>query len=126
MSQNNDIEIYEIHPTDEFNENMKYYIKKKKYKHIYKDISPILEDLKQGIFHGDVIGDLKLGAENNTYKIRAVNSDTKQGKSNGYRLIYYVQHEDKLVFLVTIYYKKDDDRVPTNEEIVELIREYCL
>ncbi|MBD5589197.1 hypothetical protein [Clostridium botulinum] len=126
MSQDSNIPIYEIYPTDEFNNNMKYYIKKKKYKSISKDINNILRDLEKGIFAGDPIADLKLDTSNKVYKIRAANTDTKQGKSSGYRLIYYVETEDKIVFLVTIYYKKDNDRIPTDKEIINLIKEYCI
>lgn len=124
MSQNN-IEIYEVYPTDEFNDNIEFYIRKKKYKHITKNINDVLENLKCGIFNGKIICDLKLGIKNNTYKIRAINTDTQQGKSNGYRLIYYVEKDNKIVFLLTIYYKKDEDRIPTEKEIVELIKREC-
>jgi mRNA-degrading endonuclease RelE of RelBE toxin-antitoxin system len=118
------IQIYEVIPTDKFNDDIKFYIKKKKFTRIIKDIEPILRELNNGIFNGDVIADLHL--ESNTYKIRSANSNTKEGKSNGYRLIYYVEELDKIVFLITIYYKKDDNRVPTDPEIVELIKKYCL
>lgn len=125
MNQDSNIFVYELEPTDKFNDDMEYYIKKRKFRNIGKDISDILNDLKLGIFHGDVIGDLKLECDSKTYKIRAVNSDTKQGKSNGYRLIYYVENEDKIVFLVTIYYKKDDIRIPSDSEITKIIKKYC-
>lgn len=58
------------------------------------------------------------------YKARAKNSNTKVGKSNGYRLIYYVKTERKLIILLTIYYKKDDVRIPNKKELKELIKEY--
>lgn len=118
------IQIYEVIPTDNFNDDIKFYIKKKKFTKIMKDIESILEELSNGIFNGDVIADLHL--ENNTYKVRSANSNTKEGKSNGYRLIYYVEELDKIVFLITIYYKKDDIRIPTDIEIIKLIKEYCL
>lgn len=125
MSQENDICIYELKPTEKFNDDMEFYIKKKRFRNISKDIKDILDELKLGIFHGDVIGDLKLQNDNKTYKIRAVNSDTKQGKINGYRLVYYVENEDKLVFLVTIYYKKDNNKIPSDEQIANIIKKYC-
>lgn len=120
----NDIIMYEVIPTDNFNDDVKYYIKKKKFKRISEDIEDILNDLECGIFNGDIIADLEL-ENNRTYKIRACNSDTKQGKSNGYRLIYYVELKEKVVFLLTIYYKKDDNRIPTDTEIKELVKQ-CL
>lgn len=120
-----EIDVFEIIPTNNFNKDMKYYIKKKKYKNITKDIEPILESLSKGEFLGDEIADLKLG-EDKTYKVRIANSDTKSGKSNGYRLIYYVEVNDKIIFLVTIYHKKDDERILTDTEIVNIIKENIL
>lgn len=40
MTKNNDlnVEVYDIFPTDEFNNNMKFYIKKRKFKNIQDDI----------------------------------------------------------------------------------------
>jgi mRNA-degrading endonuclease RelE of RelBE toxin-antitoxin system len=37
----------------------------------------------------------------------------KVGKSNGYRLIYYVVKDDREIYLLTIYYKKEDKLIPT-------------
>lgn len=41
-------------------------------------------------------------------------------------MIYYVVKDDGEIYLLTIYYKKDDNRIPTNEEIKELVLKYCL
>ena len=119
----NNIELYEVEITNRFRQDIKYYIKKKKFTQITKDIEPILNDLEKGIFKGDVIPNLKLNVDNKTYKVRAANSNTKMGESNGYRLIYYVQENDKLVFLMTIYYKKEDKRIPSDKEIARLVNE---
>ncbi|ELC8402643.1 TPA: hypothetical protein K8N08_001321 [Clostridium perfringens] len=119
----NKVECFEIYPTENFNKDIKYYTKKKRYKKIFKDIQPILEDLEQGIFVGDEIADLKIGNDNKTYKVRAVNSDTNEGKSNGYRVIYYVEMENKVIFLMTVYHKKDEERIPSKKEISDLIKE---
>lgn len=126
MRMSEAIECYEVIPTDNFQNDIKYYIKKKKYKKIFKDIESILSSLEMGDFTGDVIADLKIESTGRTYKVRAANSDTKQGKSNGYRIIYYVELQDKIVFLITIYSKKDSNNIPTDEEIVRLIKEECL
>lgn len=48
------------------------------------------------------------------------------GQSNGYRIIYYVVRDDKEIYLLTIYYKKDDSKIPTNQEIIRLVEKYCL
>jgi hypothetical protein len=70
---------------------------------------------------------LHLNDENNKIiKVRIANTDTRMGKSNGYRMIYYAIKEDLNAYLLSIYYKKDDKRVLTNEEIIELVNKYCL
>lgn len=64
--------------------------------------------------------------DNKIIKVRIANTDTKKGKSNGYRMIYYAIKEDESAYLLSIYYKKDDKRVLSNDEIIELVEEYCL
>ncbi|MBZ9693201.1 type II toxin-antitoxin system RelE family toxin [Clostridium sp. M14] len=118
------IQTYEVIPTDKFNDDIKFYIKKKKFTKIIKDINPLLKEIQVGIFSGDEITNLRL--KDKTYKVRSANSNTNEGKSNGYRLIYYVEDENNIVFLITIYHKKDDNRIPTKEEIIELIKIYCI
>lgn len=63
---------------------------------------------------------------NKIIKVRVANSDTKKGKSNGYRVIYYAIKEDLSAYLLSIYSKKDDNRILTNEEIIQLVKKYCL
>lgn len=59
-------------------------------------------------------------------KVRIANTDTRMGKSNGYRMIYYAIKEDKSIYLLSIYYKKDEKKILSNEEIINLVNEYCL
>lgn len=63
--------------------------------------------------------------DNKVIKVRAANTDTKAGKSNGYRIIYYAIKEDMQVYMLSVYYKKDDKRVLSNKEIIELVNKYC-
>ena len=70
---------------------------------------------------------LHLNDKNNKIiKVRIANTDTRMGKSNGYRMIYYAIKEDESAYLLSIYYKKDDKRILSNEEIIELVNKYCL
>ena len=70
---------------------------------------------------------LHINDNNNKFiKVRVANSDTKMGKSNGYRIIYYAVRNDGKAYLLTIYYKKDDKDIPTNKEIAELVKKYCI
>ena len=73
-------------------------------------------------YHGLHIND----NNNKVIKVRVANSDSKMVKSNGYRIIYYAVRNDGKVYLLTIYYKKDDKNIPTNKEIEKLVKKYCI
>ena len=122
----NPTEEFDVRQTAKFESDVVFYLKKKKYTHIIDDINTVKIELEQGNFLGDEIPNLKLESGGHTYKVRAANTDMKVGKSNGYRIVYYVVMDDKVVYLLTIYSKKDDDMVLSNKEIVELIAKYCL
>lgn len=117
---------FDVMPTAKFESDVVFYMKEKKYTHIIDDIKTVKVELEQGNFIGEEIPNLKLESGGHTYKVRAANTDMKVGKSNGYRIIYYVIMDNKVVYLLTIYSKKDDDKVLSNKEIVELIAKYCL
>ena len=115
---------YTINTTPKFDEDIKYYKRKKKYTNIFKDITPIIEKLKKGEFEGDIIPNLQLDTEQFTYKVRAVNTNANVGKSNGYRMLYYVIKNDREIFLLTIYSKKDNERIVSNNEIIKLVNTF--
>jgi mRNA-degrading endonuclease RelE of RelBE toxin-antitoxin system len=117
--------VYNVIPTPRFDNDVEFYIKKRKYKHIRNDITPILEKLEKGELVGDEIPGIAPKVGEHTYKVRAANTDTKMSKRDGYRVIYYAIQDDKTIFLLTIYSKKDDDRIPTNNEIIGIIEQYC-
>jgi mRNA-degrading endonuclease RelE of RelBE toxin-antitoxin system len=116
--------LYNIIATEQFEKDIKYYKRKKKFNHIEDDLDEIIGELEQGNLLGDEIKELKLPQNEHTYKVRAANTDTKAGKSNGYRLIYYVVKDDRTIFLLTIYYKKDREDI-SEKEIIYLIDTYC-
>lgn len=118
--------MFTIIPTKRFLQDVKYYVKRKRFVNIGQDISRIVKDLEEGNFIGDEISNLKMDSEGHTFKVRVANSDTKVGKSNGYRVIYYAIKDDREIYLLTIYYKKEDRKVPTNNEIIELVKKYCI
>ncbi len=119
-------EEFDVRQTAKFESDVVFYMKKKKYTHIIDDIETVKIELEQGNLVGDEIPNLKIEANGHAYKVRAANTDAKVGKSNGYRIIYYVVMDDKVVYLLTIYSKKDGDKVLSNKEIVKLIAKYCL
>ncbi|MCI5640835.1 MAG: hypothetical protein MR316_07675, partial [Lachnospiraceae bacterium] len=115
---------FEIIPTEQFENDVRYYVKKKKYRHLMDDVNRLVENLEQGHLVGDTIPGLVFDT-NETIKVRMANTDTNVGKSNGYRLIYYVVKDDREIYLLTIYYKKADNHIPTNEDIKRLVQKYC-
>lgn len=71
---------------------------------------------------GEFPGDRIVGTNYSVYKVRAKNSDTKSGKSGGYRLIYQVENL-KLIVLHLIYSKSDQATI-TAKQIKEMIEDY--
>ena len=116
---------FEIIKTKQFEDDLRYYLKKKKFKHILEDVDDIVKELEKGNLLGDAIPGLVFD-DNETVKVRIANTDTRVGKSNGYRMIYYVVKNDYEIYLLTIYYKKEDNKIPSNKEIEALVKEYCL
>jgi mRNA-degrading endonuclease RelE of RelBE toxin-antitoxin system len=115
---------YEVIPTDRFDNDVRFYYKKRKYRKIESDLEPILAKLEDGNFLGDEISGLELPDDKHSYKVRVANTSANVGKSNGFRLIYYVVKDDKEIFLLTLYSKKDKENIST-EEIERLIKLYC-
>lgn len=113
--------MYKVIPTEHFNKDVEYYIKKKKYINIEDDIKKVTSELKKGNLIGKDISEVRTSSNCRILKVRAKNSNINGGKSNGYRIIYYVVTEDNAIYLLTIYSKKDDNRIPTNKEIQELV-----
>ena len=87
--------------TPEFKRNLRSLAKK--YRRIRSDIQPVIEQIQHGDFLGDQIP--KTG-EHTLFKIRVKNSDIRKGKSAGYRIVYYVKSETKII-LITIYSKTE-------------------
>lgn len=74
----------------------------KRYRSIRQDLQFFIGQLEAGKFMGDQIS----GIAYPVYKVRLKNSDIQKGKSGGYRVIYYLKTETKLI-LMTIYSKSD-------------------
>ncbi|MBR1645267.1 MAG: hypothetical protein IJ685_00675 [Selenomonadaceae bacterium] len=102
------------------NDDVKYYVRKKKYKKILDDIDSVLPDLLAGNLVGDKLEGFNLPEGAAIYKVRIANTSANVGKSNGFRLLYYVAIEDT-IYLLTIYSKKDDERIPNDAQIAMLV-----
>lgn len=90
----------------------------KRYCNIKIDIQPLLSQLSTGELPGDQI----VGTDYIVYKVRARNSNTKSGKSGGYRLIYQV--EKPISIVLHLIYSKSDQVTITAKQIKEIIEDY--
>ncbi len=82
----------------------------KRYRSIRLDILPLIEQLESGELPGDQIP----GIEYTLFKVRVRNSNIQKGKSGGYRVVYYLKTEERIM-LVTIYSKSDESDVTIAE-----------
>lgn len=89
-------------------------------KKILDDIGTILPDLAAGNLVGDKLEGIRIPENTAVYKVRIANTSANVGKSNGFRLIYYLAIEDE-IYLLTIYSKKDDERIPNDEQIALIV-----
>lgn len=92
----------------------------RRYRHIRDDVQPVIEQLQAGKTPGDQIPDVGF----TLFKVRVRNRDIQKGKSAGYRIIYYLKTEDKII-LITIYSKSDksDIDIETIRRIISSVPE---
>ena len=100
--------------------NIEFYQRKKKYTKILNDIDTIIVELENGNFVGDKLSGFNLPEGTALYKVRIANTSANVGKSNGFRLVYYLATADK-IYLLTIYSKKDDERIPNDAQIAMIV-----
>jgi len=110
-----------IIPTRNFNDNVEFYIRKKKYKKIYGDIKTVTDELEKGNLLGVKLEGLHIPEDTAVYKVLIANTSANVGKSHGFELIYYVVIEEK-IYLLAIYSKKDDICVVTEKTIESYIK----
>ena len=115
---------YDVTETYQFEKDLEFYVKKKKCVSIIQDIRNLKKELEQGNFMGDEINDVGLPVGEDSYKIRIADTTHKIGKRGGFRLVYYVIKNNKDVFLLTIYHKKDKSDI-SKASLRQLIKEYC-
>jgi mRNA-degrading endonuclease RelE of RelBE toxin-antitoxin system len=91
-----------------YTEIFKQHLRKlsKRYRSIYKDLEPVVNELKTG----ELVGDRITGLDDIVYKVRVKNSDNQKGKSGGYRVIYYLKTADE-VRLMAMYSKSDQENM---------------
>ena len=90
----------------------------KRYRSIRTDLQPLIKQLQAG----EIPGDRVTGLTYPVFKVRLKNSNIQKGKSSGYRVIYYLKTEEKIV-LTTIYSKSEFTDV-SNDTIKAAIAGY--
>ena len=76
--------------SDKFASDIEFYYKKKKYLKIRNDIKKVTDELEAGNLVGDKLSGFNLPEGAALYKVRIANTSANVGKSNGFRLIYYL------------------------------------
>ncbi len=103
--------------TEQFKENVGFYVKEKKYTKILEDLSPIADKIMGDDLPGSKLDSLALKGID-VYKAATGNSSANRGKSDGLRVIYYVVNSEKKAYLLTLYSKKDTGSIPGESEIL--------
>ena len=116
MSTDPDQGPVDVRFTPEFKRNVRALAKR--YRRIRADIEPVIAQLR----NGDLIGDRIPRLGHTLYKVRIRNTDSRRGKSGGYRVIYYLHTPQKIV-LITVYSNSDQSDVSAND-IRRIIREF--
>ena len=112
---------YNIETTPEFDKE--YRRLSKKFPQSMDEIDNMISELAEGNLIGDEYDNLGLDSNHKVYKVKIANPQMRQGKSNGFRLIYYLVVDDKEILLLSIYYKKDKANL-TQQEIRKILKQY--
>jgi len=102
---------YYVSDYKEFGKQTERFVRKKNFKNLPKQLLELKEPLSTGNFPGTLIREADDPEPYEVYKLRLPNIDSNAGKSNGYRIIYIVVTERKIVVFLTIYYKKEQETV---------------
>ena len=102
---------YNIYPTPDF---------KKQLKKLNKKYSSIKDDVKKLIDLLEIEPTTGIKIYNNVYKIRMAISSTNKGKSGGARIITYIITEDKELYFIAIFDKKQIDNI-SKKQIFEIL-----
>jgi mRNA-degrading endonuclease RelE of RelBE toxin-antitoxin system len=102
-----EIELFEVVYGNAFEDNFRRLTRKKHFRSLPDQIEKLANDLSQGKFDGDLIRHCDYPFPIDVYNLRLPNPDANAGKSNGYRVIYAVVTASKLVFVLAMYYKKE-------------------
>jgi mRNA-degrading endonuclease RelE of RelBE toxin-antitoxin system len=107
---------YKVYPTSSFQTSVK---RLKRFRNVNNDIATAIKELLVQPESGSIIPN-----DYDVRKLRAKNSDLKKGKSAGYRLLYYIDEPNQVIYLLLLYAKSDktDVSLPELKELVEQMR----
>jgi mRNA-degrading endonuclease RelE of RelBE toxin-antitoxin system len=88
---------FNIERTDKFSKSFKKLAKK--YKNIKQDYAKLLEILQSN--------NNAIKISENIYKIRLQNSSNTQGKSGGFRVVYFLKTSKNTIYLLDIFSKNE-------------------
>ena len=103
------IEYYLMEHHIDFQKGVKRLTKKKRFVSLPWQVEELEKGLEKGNFPGTLHRRSNDPVPHEIYKMRLENPDAHVGKSNGYRIFYLVVTEQKIVAMLTIYYKKEDE-----------------
>ncbi|MDR3314813.1 MAG: type II toxin-antitoxin system RelE/ParE family toxin [Oscillospiraceae bacterium] len=106
-----EIEVYEIRYTEGYNKDIKRFVKKKRFMSLPAQMQELEAEMEKGNLSGDILTRSDSPVPYDVYKKRLPNPDTNVGQSNGYRLIYFARHDNKIIVFITIYYKKEQETI---------------
>jgi mRNA-degrading endonuclease RelE of RelBE toxin-antitoxin system len=106
---------FNIERTAKFSKSFKKLAKK--YKNIKQDYEKLLEILQSN--------NNAIKISKNIYKIRLQNSSNTQGKSGGFRVIYFLKTSKNTIYLLDIFSKNEVQNIDKNK-INEMVENYGL
>ena len=95
----------------EFDKELERFVRKKKFKKLPSQIDELEKQLLDGEIPGTFIRRAEEPEPYEVYKLRLPNPDSNSGKSDGYRVYYIVVTAWRIVVLMTVYYKKEQETV---------------
>lgn len=104
---------YNIKSLPKFDKNIKAL--SKKYPSLKAEFIELVNSLKKNPTQGISLG-------NNCYKIRLAIASKGKGKSGGARVITNIKISNNIIYLLTIFYKTDQDNI-SDKELKELLSE---
>jgi len=125
MVNGKDVELYQVDVEEGFQKEVRRFTRKKKFKTLPDQIEGLINQVINGEFEGKKLTHSDFPTPHDVYKLRLPNPDTNVGKSDGYRVIYMVLTETKIVVFLMIYYKKEQEAV-SDSYMAALIDGYFL